>query len=139
MSMLLRVYKNELNLFIVLALLINAFAPLSVAFSNPAAENTNQLEQLFGEKVIICTPFGYKYISLDELQDNQNSSDNEQVLHCAFCSISMTSVIIPMPDKAEFYHVISKSYAPNIIETDISFINSEATNTLAPRAPPVFS
>ncbi|MDG1857948.1 MAG: hypothetical protein P8I94_02520, partial [Emcibacteraceae bacterium] len=63
----LRQHKFAINILVAAAVILNAMAPLSVVAKEYFASDNASVEMLFGNKILICTPTGFKYISIDEL------------------------------------------------------------------------
>ncbi len=131
-------YKQIFNLAIVLAVFFNAVAPLSFVVNQFANAEENSADALFGDKILICTPAGFKYISFAELEERQNHGEDEQQSHCSLCQISVDKNVLYILSTKELclieFHTTSNQY---YITTQTQ--KSKARYQLAsPRAPPIF-
>lgn len=114
---------------LVLVLLFHFLAPsLAIAKSSPNSDN------IFGNKILICTSEGIKYISKDELPSDK------QILvkkHCPLCRIEADS-----NDADEYYFTIVHNvnypdYEHFYVSKIESKVNYELThNSKTKRAPP---
>lgn len=134
----LRHHKLTINLLIALAVFLNAIAPLSVVAKEFSATDSVSSESLFGDKILICTPTGFKYISIEELHERQNNGQDDSQTHCVLCQINAPVNILVAIDLAnvyefEFRNSASRFYGTNQLQKPNS-IYSDAK----PRAPPLF-
>lgn len=136
MSYLLSPYKLKMNILVVLALFVNAIAPISVAFAQQVSAEEAELEALFGDKIIICTPFGYKYIDLEDFKNGEHPTEDGSSFHCSLCGININGDILYTPSSIEIYYkeISASAYYHQGIE--YYFDNIEATGQINPRAPP---
>lgn len=134
----LRAYTININLFVAVVLFLNAIAPLSVIAKELSSSSNTGIESLYGDKILICTPAGFKYVSIDELNDLESSGQNADQSHCPLCQISVFSTILSLVDISTFnafldYSLAQKIYAKN----DLLLSYTNARNIKA-RAPPNF-
>jgi len=68
---------------------MNIMLPFFAVYTVPdasAADADPALEALFGDKIVICTPEGFKLVSLSELGgDGGDTSKSAQRYECALC------------------------------------------------------
>ena len=81
---------------LVLAFLLNAILPFTSFYTMPAAQaaiaQTDQsvdgIEYLYADRILICTPEGYKWVTQAELKDEKLSDPSAFLNHCPLCSLS---------------------------------------------------
>jgi len=131
-------YRHPVNLLLTLALFLNAIAPLSFALAHNADQNSG-IEELFGNKILICTPLGYKYISLDEFKNGAAPEDHDTRPHCPLCVINMAAdhPYIPTDFVIEYPHITP--IKPHYHGVSQNFTLNEIYTNANPRAPPHFS
>jgi len=134
----LRHNKFAINLIIALAVFLNAVAPLSVVAKEFSAQNNVSTESLFGDKILICTPTGFKYISIEELHERQNNGENEQQTHCLLCLIKTSENILIAIDLLnfsdfEYLNLEKRFFNINWLQKPHSIFSAAK-----PRAPPFF-
>lgn len=132
--------KSITYLFLILALLINAILPAFLAHDNFRNADTKALEELSGKdgKVLICTSYGYKYVSIAELEEENKKPSNNKP-SCPICVLASSN---------------TKAFTPHIAELDLQYSRIELISFFifndeikidnnisykSPRAPPVFS
>lgn len=130
--------KETINFLLVMALFINAFAPFSVVLNQFRHNDDSSIEALFGDKILICTPFGYKYISIDELDEmdiDKNNTPNANS-HCSLC-------LITTDDEKTFLFEFKTLIEIEILHARSTFIRIRtvlksitAYSIAIPRAPP---
>ena len=90
--------KFAIQTLLTMVLFFNAVAPLSIVITQFYSVDEASAESLFGDKILICTPSGYKYISFDEFEENSGKENNEQLSHCSLCLINTDSANYYLPD-----------------------------------------
>lgn len=83
-------FRKNITVLMLLAFLMNAVMPalaLGATNSGQASDNTelSQLEKLIGERFLICTPEGVKWVTWAELQDTNIQTDPGSHPRCALC------------------------------------------------------
>ena len=138
MNTVIRKNRETVNLLLVIALFFNAFSPFSVVLNQFWQDDTSAIETLFGDKILICTPFGYKYVSLDELDETDMGHDEipDTNSHCSLCMITMdheklylvdfTSLIELEILEAKSTYILIRSILKSVADFSIA----------SPRAPP---
>lgn len=127
-----------INAFIAVAVFLNAIAPLSIAVNQSANANETALEQLLGDKILICTPFGFKYVSLDELSKSQRGDGDASLTHCPLCQISTHVNALYIVDLTTLFEIEIKT-ADNQFYTTLQSQKTKTNhNDANPRAPPTF-
>lgn len=127
-----------MNIIIALAFFLNAIAPLSVVAKEFSTSDNVATESLFGDKILICTPTGFKYISIDELNASQNGNQNGPQNHCLLCQISMSGNILYAIDLTNTFEFQYYKSAQKINDAELYLKPTSVFNTSKPRAPPVF-
>jgi hypothetical protein len=91
--------KRFISYLTVLAFLINAFVPFFAIYNIPQAsaatqEQTQDKENsFFGDKILICTSAGFKWVSLDDLESFQDLEQQDDAPHsssfeCPLCYVA---------------------------------------------------
>ena len=128
--------KFAVNLLIAAAIFLNAMAPLSVVAKEISPADTASIDALFGDKIVICTPTGFKYVSIDELNERQKTGQDNSENHCPLCLINAFDTIqftLSSENSFEFQYFYSarKFYNTERAQKPEPFLNSAR-----PRAPP---
>ena len=80
--------KRSLLSLTLLAFLVSILLPFAAVYNPSAAEAAQS--SVFGDRILICTIDGFKWVSLDELDGEQQGHDrsDQQAYECALCYIS---------------------------------------------------
>ena len=116
----------------------NGIAPLSVVAKEFYASDDATAESLFGDKIFICTPSCFKYISIDELHERQKNGQDEPQNHCPLCQISALEHLlfaIHLNDTVEFPH---HRFTDSFDGSNHTQKPKQLFNAANPRAPPSF-
>jgi len=68
-------------------LLLSFFVPYSLSSAQASAEDS--LASLIGDKVLLCTLNGYKWVSLSELQAGESEPGTEPHFKCPLCFLQL--------------------------------------------------
>lgn len=129
-------YKIKINIFVALVVFLNAIAPLSViAHEVPSAESS-VTEALFGDKILICTPTGFKYISIEELNERQNKGQDGQQNHCPLCLINVAAYILVAVDLGTLFEIEYQTSGNQNYDVETSLTSKSFSSAVKPRAPP---
>jgi len=84
--------RKNLSLMMLLAFLVNAILPsisLASAASNPAENDPTlaALQSVVGDRFLICTPSGNKWVSWDELSGDNTDPSSTPRPQCALCTL----------------------------------------------------
>jgi hypothetical protein len=89
-------------------------------------------------KIVICTPYGFKLVSLDELPGEDTKRKAAPGQFCPLCLAVQSAAILPPPDGPALGCVAA--------ETTVAFLDPATTSTPPPatgppqaRAPPFFA
>lgn len=134
----LRAYTVNINLFVAVVLFFNAIAPLSVVAKELSSSGDTGIEALYGDKILICTPAGFKYVSIDKLNDLDSSGQNVDQSHCPLCQISVFSTILSLVDISSFNAFSACSLDQEIYEENDLLLSSALFRNIKARAPPNF-
>lgn len=131
-------YKFSVNLLIAMIVFLNAIAPISVVARELSGSDDTTAEALFGDKILICTPTGFKYISIEELNDRQSGGRDQQQSHCPQCLIKVSATVFTTVEFDNSFEIEYRNTTDqvNITKSEQDPISiSSASN---PRAPPIF-
>ncbi len=80
--------KRSLLSLTLLAFLVSILLPFAAVYNPSAAEAAQS--SVFGDRILICTIDGFKWVSLDELDGEQEGHDrsDQRAFECALCYIS---------------------------------------------------
>jgi hypothetical protein len=81
--------RNFTYLAIAIIFSVTNLLPFFVSISDYSAKaDIESLKELYGEdgKVLICTKYGFKYISINDLQTQKDN--NSETDHCPLCVVS---------------------------------------------------
>ena len=129
-------HKNLTNLFVAFVVFLNAMAPLSVVAKDFSNSDDATAEALFGDKIVICTPTGFKYISVDELNDRQNNGSDNAQNHCPLCLIKISSFVLNAVDLDSSFDFEIINAEQKIFVADFSDKSANLISSTNPRAPP---
>ena len=78
--------KYSLYSLLSIAIAFNAILPLFFSSKTFSDLDIDALKKLYGEdgQVLICTSFGYKYVGIDEIYDEQDSNQKHSS-NCPLC------------------------------------------------------
>ncbi len=89
-------------------------------------------------KIVICTPYGFKLVSLDELPGDETPRKAKPGQFCPLCQAVQSAAVLPPPDGPDLGYVA--------VEIDVAFFDSDtasapphATGPPQARAPPSFA
>ncbi|MBL4602521.1 MAG: hypothetical protein JKY84_07240 [Emcibacteraceae bacterium] len=131
----LRHNKHAISTLIAVVVFFNAIASLSIVVKQVSNSGETSVESLFGDKILICTPTGFQYISFDELQKRQN---NEQQYHCAHCQINASVNILFAIDLSDLFAIAFRNSANQFYVATQSQKIKTIYSAARPRAPPFF-
>lgn len=81
-----------LSILVLAAFIANVFIPFFAVYNPSSAQAAEASEQssLFGEKILICTEYGFKWVSWDELsqEGDEKPKPNKKHYECPLCYVS---------------------------------------------------
>lgn len=136
-------YIKHISIVTAIAFLFNTMLPFLAIYDLSqlqASENSQAISPLLGNKVLICTSEGFKWVELKDLRDSAEEPGEKPEPHpqvkCALCYLSINGIKFTAPDAAvapvyipNFKYVTS--YAPDIPLAGRLFVRAFRT-----RAPP---
>lgn len=129
--------KRFLSAILVYALLANAFFVATPNKSLASNIDVKQMTALFGEKVFICTPSGYKWVKWEDLQkpENKHSSKN------ADCKLCQAGYAVGDSNTSQFKLSSVLDYKKYKPENALKYvyITLEPYSLASPRSPPFSS
>lgn len=75
--------QRRLAFFLVLALLVQALLPFAATY-HVAERNTS----IFGDKVLLCTAEGFRWVSWEELQQQETAPESHGQYQCGACYLA---------------------------------------------------
>jgi len=80
-------HKRGIVYTMLLAFVFNLLLPFfaSYSLSSAQAASVNDLSALIGDKVLLCTSTGYKWVSLSELQNEEPAPETGKHYKCPLC------------------------------------------------------
>ncbi len=129
-------YRIKINILVALVVFLNAIAPLSVIAHEVSNVESATTEELFGDKILICTPMGFKYISIEELNERQNNGRDGQPYHCPLCLINVAAHILIAVDFTTIFEIEYQNSGKQIYDTKQSLTSKSFLSAAKPRAPP---
>ena len=77
-----------------MAFVMSVFLPFFAVYSIPSANAAQQNNQssVFGDKILICTKNGFKWVSVEDLGDEEHDPESSNHLKCAVCYVSAHGV-----------------------------------------------
>ena len=83
-----KTHRKSITLLLTLALLFNAMSPLLFAFNVSPASTDSAAESMFGDKILICTSTGFKYVSIEDFRNGSLPDQKNALPHCSLCIIN---------------------------------------------------
>jgi len=132
-----------LSLLTMTAFLMNVIMPFFAIYNVQQAvaaeaslSQSGEMTSLFGEKVLICTPSGFKWVSWDNLLDGKEKVPEHSQYECALCYVSANSVKTTLPVLELVFNV-----QPDIVHSQYYITEFAATDQFTghgflTRAPP---
>lgn len=73
-----------------MAFVMSVFLPFFAVYSIPSASAAleNNQSSLFGDKILICTKNGFKWVSWEDLEDEEHTPEPTKHFKCAVCYVS---------------------------------------------------
>lgn len=133
-------YFSFLTLF---AFLMNVMLPFFAVYdvqqalaSQSAESSSEEMSSLFGEKVLICTSDGFKWVSWKDLQNGKEQPKPHPQYQCALCYVAAHGIksTVPAQEIAIVYHQ-SVQYISYYF-SDVTTISQFAGRGFLTRAPP---
>lgn len=137
---------NTLRYFSLLtfvAFLMNVMLPFFAVYNvqqtlaSEVTESSNEkMSFLFGEKVLICTSDGFKWVSREDLQNGKEQPKPHPQYQCALCYVAVHGIknAVPMQEIAIVYH--QNIQYISYYFSDITTISQFAGRGFLTRAPP---
>lgn len=116
-------------------LLLSFFIPYSLSPSQASDEDS--LASLIGDKILICTLNGYKWVSLSELQGGESTPQTELHFKCPLCFLQ-----VDKPETIPSDHSVLASISPGYRFSEYSGTATESQQSIwllfgrSPRGPP---
>jgi len=82
-----RRHKRSIVYIMLLAFVFNLLLPFFASYNLNSAQaaSVDDLSALIGDKVLICTSTGYKWVTLSEWQDEEPASEGGKHYKCPLC------------------------------------------------------
>lgn len=113
-----------LSFLTILAFVINAFVPFFAVYNIAAAQAAEQSDiQSFDEKILICTADGFKWVTWEELQQEETDHQTPDQKHyeCPLCYVSahglkdfLPATAVIVTQKLSKEHTESAGYAETV-------------------------
>lgn len=86
------------GLVTLIAFVMNALLPFFAVYDIPKANavepSQQELSSVFGEKILLCTADGFKWVSWDELQEQPPAQEHAPKYECALCYVAAQGVAL---------------------------------------------
>jgi len=127
-------HQASISAIIILALFFNAISPLFISFANASTLATK--DSPFGDKILICTAEGFKYVNIEDFANGDYPQENDSRPHCPLCIINTvkTDKFIPTITTIKALKVTTTKIHYHILGQVTSY--RAAVNNINPRAPP---
>ncbi len=132
------------SLLTVVAFLMNVMLPFFAVYNVPqaimAAQSgqpySERMASFFGEKILICTSGGFKWVSWEDLQNGEEQPEPHPKYECALCYVTASGLkdFIPATNAAITYGDITR-YISYDTPHDVIFRKHSSCGS-QPRAPP---
>lgn len=118
-----------------LAIVAQALLPVVHPMSAPRAL---QADAAASGKIVICTPYGFKLVSLDELPGDDKPGKAQPGQFCPLCQAVQTAAALPPPEGPDLGRVPCET-AVAFVDRDTASAPPPATGPPQARAPPSFA
>jgi len=121
-------------LILVMALLVNAVLPFALVFPSAQHVKAPSYSLAFGEKILLCTAEGLKWVKLADLRSGKEKPKPHSSDQCPLCSavrhgvkdIILSAADIPLSSHRVTDHVVP-FYTPSLVELlPITSLNARA-------------
>lgn len=72
-----------------MALLLQVMLPFFATYQVPARANTGSLTSLYGEKILICTGNGLRFVNLQDLLNGKAKQQPDKKYKCPLCYVAV--------------------------------------------------
>lgn len=120
-----------------IAFVLNAIVPFFAVYNLPTNDaQASELSSVFGEKILICTSDGFKWISLKDLQNGKDLPKHNSRYKCALCYVAHKT-----DKKLAASEVVASFIQPYVVTYKFPPRSEHITHqsfdsTAHPRAPP---
>ena len=122
-----------------MAFVMNALLPFFAVYTIPSAQAAEQeeLSSPFGEKILICTSNGFKWVAWEELQNEEHHPVPSNDYKCPLCYVAAhgLKVFLPASDYI-LTHTLSLGAPPLPFEEQHNFRIKRFLSGHFSRAPP---
>jgi hypothetical protein len=130
---------RAIALVTLMAFAMNAMLPFfaSVTTTSAQAAEQNELSSLFGEKILICTATGFKWVTWAELQDQKQQPAQSDYYKCPVCFAGACSAPSYLPTDFQIIkHALSTATFAYLLVDGISRKSEPLLLGRHSRAPP---
>jgi hypothetical protein len=136
MKNLVQKYKRIANLLVIFAFLINASIPALGTIARSSSTSDTSYEAMLGGKILICTPSGYQYVSIEDIGNKKTPNQTGKLSHCPLCAIELASPHFLASTDVDTY-IPSRIARTLSFDTETIFLPRGKTfQKFSPRAPP---
>lgn len=129
--------RRFFSLCLFVAFLAHTLTPFFAVYNLSAVTaETKQLASLFGEKILICTGDGFKWVSLADLQNGKENPKPHPDYKCPLCYVASHGLKAVTGKAVAVLHDYGSAATP-LFAYDSPFISSRPALSLHVRAPPV--
>ncbi len=121
---------------LVLVLVFNSLAPLLAMPESGPSSDVVGIEELFSDRILICTASGFRYISIEDYEKGEFPDNHNPQIHCPLCIISLYKLDNFIPDVTAVklsYSVSGQSYYRDVTQ---GYTCTHRICNTNPRAPP---
>lgn len=96
---------KDISIVTAIAFFLSTMLPFLAVYdlSQVQAEEFSQstsTSSLMGTKILICTPEGFKWVEVEDLQKHKEQQDPHSEMKCALCYLSIKGIKFTAPDTA---------------------------------------
>ena len=128
-------YCRVISQCLILALLLNAALPSILSLINAASDEQSSL---FGDKILICTSTGAKYISIADYENGNLPADYDPRPHCPLCILNLAMADAHIPASITIKRVQPPAMQVYYYAFAENNYNAKAALHTRSRAPPRF-
>lgn len=128
---------NVIPLLAALALLVQTLLPFFALYQPPARMDAAQLASVFGEKILICSSQGFRFVTPEELAQSSQHEQTGPQYQCAVCYVSAHAQGIDPSAGVLAAASLSTPQAASLLAPDLHVPDETGWRARLTRSPPI--
>ena len=80
--------------FAAFVLMVHTLLPFFAVYQLPAIPDAKNLTSLFGDKILLCSPGGFRFVSVKDLMSGKEHPQPHKQYQCALCYVAAHGQLI---------------------------------------------